>query len=310
MEWKGIFPALTTPFTVNDELDLPMFEKNLHAQVNAGVHGVIIGGSLGEASTLTTSEKEELIKFALRKVEAKIPVILNIAEASAKDALHQTALAKQWNADGLMLLPPMRYKADDRETIEYFKTVARSTDLPIMIYNNPIDYKIEVTLDMFEELAECKNITAVKESTRDVSNVTRMKNRFGDRYKILCGVDTIAMEELLLGADGWVAGLVNAFPNETAAVYELVRSGKIEEATKIYRWFMPLLELDIHPKLVQYIKLAQVQTGLGTEFVRAPRLVLEGEERKRILKVINDGIASRPSLPQNATTKNKSAAYA
>ena len=310
MEWKGIFPALTTPFTVNDELDLPMFEKNLHAQVNAGVHGVIISGSLGEASTLTTSEKEELIKFALRKVEAKIPVILNIAEASAKDALHQTALAKQWNADGLMLLPPMRYKADDRETIEYFKTVARSTDLPIMIYNNPIDYKIEVTLDMIEELAECKNITAVKESTRDVSNVTRMKNRFGDRYKVLCGVDTIAMEELLLGADGWVAGLVNAFPNETAAVYELVRSGKIEEATKIYRWFMPLLELDIHPKLVQYIKLAQVQTGLGTEFVRAPRLVLEGEERKRILKVINDGIASRPSLPQNATTKNKSAAYA
>ena len=310
MEWKGIFPALTTPFTVNDELDLPMFEKNLHAQVNAGVHGVIIGGSLGEASTLTTSEKEELIKFAMRKVEAKIPVILNIAEASAKDALRQTALAKQWNADGLMLLPPMRYKADDRETIEYFKTVARSTDLPIMIYNNPIDYKIEVTLDMFEELAECKNITAVKESTRDVSNVTRMKNRFGDRYKILCGVDTIAMEELMLGADGWVAGLVNAFPNETAAVYELVRSGKIEEATKIYRWFMPLLELDIHPKLVQYIKLAQVQTGLGTEFVRAPRLVLEGEERKRILKVINDGISSRPSLPQNATTKNKSAAYA
>ena len=280
MEWKGIFPALTTPFTVNDELDLPMFEKNLHAQINAGVHGVIIGGSLGEASTLTTSEKEELIKFALKKVEAKIPVILNIAEASAKDALHQTALAKQWNADGLMLLPPMRYKADDRETVEYFKTVARSVDLPIMIYNNPVDYKIEVTLDMFEELAECKNITAVKESTRDVSNVTRMKNRFGDRYKILCGVDTIAMEELLLGADGWVAGLVNAFPNETVAVYELVRSGKIEEATNIYRWFMPLLELDIHPKLVQYIKLAQVQTGLGTEYVRAPRLILEGEERK------------------------------
>jgi 4-hydroxy-tetrahydrodipicolinate synthase len=310
MEWKGIFPALTTPFTTNDELDLPMFEKNLHAQINAGVHGVIIGGSLGEASTLTTSEKEELIKFASKKVEARIPVILNIAEASAKDALQQAALAKQWNVNGLMLLPPMRYKADDRETVEYFKRVAKSTDLPIMIYNNPVDYKIEVTLDMFEELAECKNITAVKESTRDVSNVTRMKNRFEDRYKILCGVDTIAMEELLLGADGWVAGLVNAFPNETVAVYELVRSGNIEEATNIYRWFMPLLELDIHPKLVQYIKLAQAQTGLGTEYVRAPRLILEGEERKRILNVINDGIASRPALPQNAITKNKSTAYA
>jgi 4-hydroxy-tetrahydrodipicolinate synthase len=310
MEWKGIFPALTTPFTKYDELDLPMFEKNLQAQVDAGVHGIIIGGSLGEASTLTASEKEELIRLTLKKVGTGIPVILNIAEASTKDALLQTALAKLCNVHGLMLLPPMRYKADDRETVEYFKTVANSTDLPIMIYNNPVDYKIEVTLDMFEELAECKNITAVKESTRDVSNVTRMKNRFGDRYKILCGVDTIAMEELLLGADGWVAGLVNAFPNETVAVYELARLGKIEEAAAIYRWFMPLLELDIHPKLVQYIKLAQAQTGLGTEYVRAPRLVLEGEERKRILKIINDGIASRPSLPHNAAIKNKSAAYA
>jgi 4-hydroxy-tetrahydrodipicolinate synthase len=179
-----------------------------------------------------------------------------------------------------------------------------------MIYNNPVDYKIEVTLEMFEELAECKNINAVKESTRDVSNVTRMKNRFGDRYRILCGVDTIAMEELLLGADGWVAGLVNAFPDETVAVYELVRSRMIDEATNIYRWFMPLLELDIHPKLVQYIKLAQARTGLGTEYVRAPRLVLEGEERKRILKIIDDGIASRPTLPQTVSSKNKSAAYA
>jgi len=310
MEWKGIFPALTTPFTDNDELDLAMFVKNLRAQVDAGVHGVIIGGSLGEASTLTASEKEELISVALKTVRTRVPVILNIAEASTKDALQQAALGNQLHVQGLMLLPPMRYKADDRETVEYFKAVANSTDLPIMIYNNPVDYRIEVTLDMFEELSRCKNITAVKESTRDVSNVTRMKNRFGNRFKILCGVDTIAMEELLLGADGWVAGLVNAFPNETVAVYELTRSGKIEDATTIYRWFMPLLELDIHPKLVQYIKLAQAQTGLGTEYVRAPRLILEGEERKRILKIINDGITSRPSLPQNVSAKNKSAEYA
>lgn len=310
MEWRGIFPALTTPFTVNNELDLPMFEKNLDAQVSAGVHGVIIGGSLGEASTLTTSEKEQLINLALKKIRGTMPVILNIAEASTKDAVQQAALAKQWDAAGLMLLPPMRYKSDDRETVEYFKAVANSTDLPVMIYNNPVDYKVEVTCDMFEELAACNNINAVKESTRDVSNVTRMKNRFGDRYKILCGVDTIAMEELLLGADGWVAGLVNAFPNETAAIYELVRSGNIKEATTIYRWFMPLLELDIHPKLVQYIKLAQSQTGLGTEYVRAPRLMLEGEERQRILKIISDGIASRPSLPASVNAKNKTAAYA
>jgi 4-hydroxy-tetrahydrodipicolinate synthase len=165
-----------------------------------------------------------------------------------------------------------------------------------MIYNNPIDYKIEVTLDMFEELADNKNIQAVKESTRDVSNVTRMINRFGDRFKILCGVDTIAMEELMLGADGWVAGLVCAFPKETVAVYKLTKANKIAEALKIYRWFLPLLELDIHPKLVQYIKLAEQEVGLGSETVRAPRLTLTGEERERILKIIRDGVRTRPVL--------------
>jgi 4-hydroxy-tetrahydrodipicolinate synthase len=295
-EWKGIFPALTTPFTTNDQLDLQMFDMSLDAQLSAGVHGIIIGGSLGEASTLTVEEKRILVKFALEKAGKKLPVVLNIAESSTKEALQQLVLAEEWGVQGLMLLPPMRYKSDERETVEYFKTVANSTDLPIMIYNNPVDYKIEVTPDMFAELAACKNINAVKESTRDVSNVTRMKNRFGNRFKILCGVDTIAMEELLLGADGWVAGLVNAFPKETVAIYELVKSGRIEEATKIYRWFMPLLELDIHPKLVQYIKLAQAQTGLGTEFVRSPRLMLGGEERRKILKIIEDGIANRPSV--------------
>jgi 4-hydroxy-tetrahydrodipicolinate synthase len=156
----------------------------------------------------------------------------------------------------------MRYKSDHRETVTYFKTVANSTELPVMIYNNPVDYKIEVTLDMFAELTECKNIQAVKESTRDVTNVTRMLNRFGGRYKILCGVDTLAMEELLMGAHGWVAGLVCAFPVETMTVYNLVKAGRIKEAASVYRWFMPLLELDIHPKLVQYIKLAEAQEGI------------------------------------------------
>jgi len=223
-------------------------------------------------------------------------VIMNIAECTTADALKQAANAKKWGADGIMLLPPMRYKTDDRETISYFKAVARSTDLPIMIYNNPPDYKIDTRPEMFDELIECENITALKESSRDVTNLTRMKNRFGDRIKVLCGVDTLAMEELCLGADGWVAGLVDAFPNETTAIYNLVKAGKIEEATKIYRWFMPLLELDIHSKLVQYIKLAAKQTGIGTEYVRAPRLTLVGEERQRILKIINEAISKRPSL--------------
>ena len=188
------------------------------------------------------------------------------------------------------------YKTDDAETIQYFRTVAVSTAHPIMIYNNPVDYKIDTRPELFDKLLDCENITALKESSRDVTNLTRMKNRFGDRFKILCGVDTLAMEELCLGADGWVAGLVCAFPKETVAIYNLVQDGKIKEATAIYRWFMPLLELDIHSKLVQYIKLAAAETGIGSEFVRAPRLKLEGEERERILKVIREGIRTRPQL--------------
>ena len=301
-EWQGVFPALISAFTPDDQLDLSMFRTTLQSQVDAGVHGVILGGSLGEASTLTNEEKEQLVRFSLEYLSGKIPVILNIAESSTRDAIHQVALGMKWGVDGFMLLPPMRYKSDDRETVTYFKTVAAETDLPVMIYNNPVDYKINVTIDMFAELSESKNINAIKESTRDVTNVTRLINRFGDRFRILCGVDTLAMEELCLGAHGWVAGLVCAFPNETVAIYELVKKGKIEEAARIYRWFMPLLELDIHPKLVQYIKLAASKTGTGSEYVRAPRLALEGEERRQILEIIHDGLASRPAINRNTLT--------
>jgi dihydrodipicolinate synthase/N-acetylneuraminate lyase len=300
IEWKGIFPALTTPFTANDELDEFMFEKNLLAQADAGVHGIVLGGSLGEASTITGEEKETICKNAIEIINGRMPVILNIAEGSMKEAIAQIKNAESWGVNGLMLLPPMRYKTDHRETVNWFRSIAGSTELPIMIYNNPVDYKCEVTCDMFEELLDCKNIQAVKESTRDVSNVTRMRNRFGERYKILCGVDTLAMEELLMGADGWVAGLVCAFPIETVALYDLIKSGKINEAKKLYRWFMPLLELDIHPKLVQYIKLAQSLTALGTEYVRSPRLVLEGEEREQVLNRIEEAIAKRPQLVMKA----------
>jgi 4-hydroxy-tetrahydrodipicolinate synthase len=295
--WKGVYPALTTKFTEDGKLDLELFEKNLYEQIDAGIDGIVLGGTLGESSVLSTQEKEKLVKYAIEKVKGKIPVILNIAEGSTREALQQSQYAKNWRVDGLMVLPPMRYKSDYRETVQWFKTIANDTDLPIMIYNNPIDYKTLITLDMFNELKECKNILAIKESTRDVTNVTRLRNRFGDRYKILCGVDTLAMEELCLGADGWVAGLVCAFPKETVAIYRLVKAGRLEEAAKIYRWFMPLLEMDIHPKLVQYIKLAEKKTGIGSETVRAPRLTLEGNEREAILKIINDGIASRPKLP-------------
>ncbi|MFN7408098.1 MAG: dihydrodipicolinate synthase family protein [Cyclobacteriaceae bacterium] len=294
--WQGVYPALTTKFTPDDKLDLPLFEKNLRAQLDAGVQGVILGGTLGEASVLTADEKFSLVRFAVEKVHGKVPVVMNIAEGSTREAVKLAHEAERCGASGLMMLPPMRYKSDHRETVAYYKAVANSTALPIMVYNNPVDYKVEVTLDMFAELAECTNIQAVKESTRDVSNVTRMINRFGDRFKILCGVDTIAMEEIMLGAHGWVAGLVCAFPRETVAVFQLTKAGKIQEALTIYRWFLPLLELDIHPKLVQYIKLAEQEAGLGSEHVRAPRLPLEGEERERILRIIREGIRHRPAL--------------
>lgn len=297
VDWKGVMPAVTTKFTDNDELDLNMFEKNIQAQLEAGVHGIILGGTLGEASTLTDNEKRTLVREAVRIVNGSVPVIINIAEQTTKAAIDAARKAEEDGASGLMMLPPMRYKADDRETVVYYKAVANSTSLPIMVYNNPVDYGIEVTLDMFEQLIECPNIEAVKESTRDLSNITRLKNRFGDRIKILSGVDTLALESIFMGADGWVAGLVCAFPAETVAIYELAKAGRSEEALSIYRWFLPLLELDINTKLVQNIKLAEVATGIGTENVRAPRLPLIGEERQGVLSIIEKGIQTRPTLP-------------
>ncbi len=295
--WQGIYPALLTPFTVDDQIDYPLFQINLAAQIAAGVDGIIIGGSLGEASTLTAAEKAEFLNYSVKSVNGKIPVIINVAEQSTKVAISMALEAERLGADGIMLLPPLKYKADNEEVLTYFKAVASAIKLPILIYNNPVDYGIKVSVEMFEELVPFTNIQAVKESTRDLPNITHMINRFGDRFKILGGVDTICLESLMLGAHGLVAGLVDAFPRETVAMYKLVKAKRYDEAVAIYRWFMPLLELDIHPKLVQYIKLAATAEGIGSEYVRAPRLILKGEERERILKIITDALATRPQLP-------------
>lgn len=296
VDWKGVYPAITTKFNENGSLDLQTFEKNLLKQIDAGIHGIVLGGTLGEASTLKNDEKLQLVEKTLELVEDKIPVILNIAEQTTVAGVNAARNAQKNGASGLMVLPPMRYRADNRETVEFFKEIASSTDLPIMIYNNPIDYGIEVTLDMFEELTEYENIQAVKESTRYVTNVTKMINRFSDRFKIMCGVDTLALESLFMGAHGWVAGLVCAFPYETVAIYNLVREKKYDDALKIYRWFMPLLELDIHPKLVQNIKLAEAATDIGTEHVRKPRLKLFGKERDHVQNIINEALEKRHKI--------------
>ncbi|MEL0275245.1 MAG: dihydrodipicolinate synthase family protein [Flavobacteriaceae bacterium] len=294
--WKGVMPAITTQFSLSGELDLKTLTKNLNAQVNAGASGIILGGTLGEASTLTAVEKAQLVQTTLKEVGEKVAVVLNIAEQSTQDAIAAAKSAQAQGAHGLMLLPPMRYKATDRETVAYFDEIAKATTLPIMIYNNPVDYKIEVTLDMFDALKGNPNINAVKESTRDITNVTRMRNRFNDRFAILCGVDTLAVEALMMGADGWVAGLVDAFPQETCAIYHYIKQGEFDKALSINRWFMPLLELDISPQLVQNIKLCEVATGLGTGHVRPPRLPLIGEEEKRVLAIIQQGMNSRPDV--------------
>lgn len=297
VKWKGVYPAVTTKFTSNGDLDLEAFIKNIIFQVESGVNGIIIGGSLGESSTLTHAERLKLAVEALKSVGSEVDIILNIAEGSTRQAIKLAQEAEKIGVHGLMLLPPMMYKPTEQEVADFFKAVAQSTNLPIMLYNNPVDYKIEVTMGILDQLMSLDNIQAIKESTRDISNVTRLINRYGDRIKILCGVDTLAMEELLMGADGWVAGLVDAFPRETVAIYRLVKAGRIDEALQIYRWFLPILELDINPQLVQNIKLAEVMTGIGTEHVRPPRHVLVGDERKRVIGILEEGLKTRPELP-------------
>lgn len=293
--WTGVYPAVTTKFKESGELDIPAFIKNIEFQIESGVAGIIIGGSLGESSTLSNDEKVELVK-SLQPYREQVPVIMNIAESSTVNAVEAAKQAESNGADGLMLLPPLLYKADADETVEYFKTVAEATSLPILLYNNPVDYKIEITVPMFEKLKDVPNIEAVKESTRDLTNITRLRNALGHRFKILGGVDTICLESLLLGGDGLVAGLVCAFPKETVVLYELAKAGKIDEALELYRWFMPLFEMDIHAKLVQYIKLCEVYTGIGTEYVRAPRKMITGTEREAIIATIEHALANRPKF--------------
>ncbi|TNE53118.1 MAG: dihydrodipicolinate synthase family protein [Bacteroidetes bacterium] len=296
--WEGVYPAVLTMFKANGSLDIPEYQKNIRFQMESGVHGVILGGSLGESSTLTHPERMDLLKATLELTRGKIPAIVNIAEGATGNAIKLAEQAEKNGADGLMVLPPMMYKATEAETVHYFRTIAQSTSLPILVYNNPVDYKIDITPDMFADMLDLSNIEAVKESTRDISNVTRLRTRFGNRLKIMCGVDTLCLEELLMGADGLVAGLVDAFPRETVVLYHLAKQGRIEEARKIYNWFLPILELDISPQLVQNIKLAAVMTGIGTEHLRPPRQPLQGTERQRVIDLIQRGLDTRPEMPE------------
>ena len=296
VDWKGIYPALTTQFRKDESLDLPATMGHVEALLEAGVHGLVMLGTLGEGTSLTREEKIELLEATVKLSAGRVPVLAGVAEFTTSQACDLAAAGEGVGVDGLMVLPAMVYKADRRETLTHYRKVAASTDLPVMVYNNPVSYDVDITPEMFAELADEEKLVAIKESSDDVRRITELRNEVGDRYRLFCGVDDLALESLVMGADGWLAGLVNAFPRETVRIWELVQDGQLERAREIYRWFAPLLRLDTHVKLVQYIKLANAECGLGTETVRLPRLALEGEERARVLAVIRQGIQTRPDL--------------
>lgn len=295
--WKGVLPAVTTKFHEDFSIDRARTKKNIEAQIEAGVDGIIVCGSLGEASTLSLDEKLEVLDVAVVAAHGRVPVLLTIAENSTLDGCRQVERAAKHGAAGCMVLPGLRYLSDRRETLHHFRTIAKASPLPLMVYNNPLAYGVDMTPDMFAEIADEPKFVAIKESCGDVRRVTELINAVGERYAILCGVDNLAMEAMLMGAHGWVAGLVCAFPHETVAIYRLVQAGRIGEARAIYRWFAPLLALDVSPKLVQNIKLAEAIVGLGTEPVRPPRLPLAGEERKAVQALICKALETRPALP-------------
>jgi 4-hydroxy-tetrahydrodipicolinate synthase len=294
VKWTGVYPAAITHFRPDQSLDLAATMKHVDVMIASGIHGLIMLGTVGENCSLEYGEKLEVLRTTVQHVKKRIPVLSGVAEYTTPLACRFAADAQKAGVDGLMVLPPMVYKTDARETLTHFRAVARSTPLPILIYNNPVSYGVDIRPELFVELATEPTLVAIKESSENPRRITDIINLCGNRYQLLCGVDDLAFESFLLGARGWVSGLVNAFPRENRLMWDLLEAGKITEAREIYRWYMPLLHLDTHVKLVQYIKLAVQECGLGSELTRSPRLPLEGEERERILGVIRKSIQNRP----------------
>jgi 4-hydroxy-tetrahydrodipicolinate synthase len=293
--WHGVFPAVTTQFKSDQSLDLAATAAHIEKLIAAGVHGLIMLGTVGENCSLEYAEKLEVLKTAVRQAERRVPVLSGVAECTTAVACRYAADAQKAGASGLMVLPAMVYKSDPRETIAHFRAVAKASDLAIMCYNNPVSYGVDITPAMFADLADEPKFVAIKESSENVRRITDLANACGNRYQLLCGVDDLVLESIVLGATGWVSGLVNAFPAENRLLWDLAMAGRWDEARAVYRWYTPLLHLDTHIKLVQYIKLAMAETGLGSESVRAPRLPLAGEERERILAIIRQAIKTRPT---------------
>jgi 4-hydroxy-tetrahydrodipicolinate synthase len=297
VNWHGVFPAVCTQFHADDSLNVPATLAHVDALLAAGVHGLVMMGSVGENTALAPEEKNELLKATVAHVRKRVPVLTGVAEYTTAGACRWAAGAAKLGADGLMVLPPMVYKTDDRETAAHFRAVAGASDLPIMVYNNPPAYKVDIGPELFAELADEPKFACIKESSDNPRRITDIINLTGDRYAIFAGVDDLVVECFALGAVGWVSGLVNAFPYENRLLWDLLRAGNWKEALAVYRWYTPLLHLDTHMKLVQYIKLAAAECGYGTERCRPPRLPIVGAEREHVLKLIRTAIATRPANP-------------
>jgi len=296
IDWQGVFPALMTEFKADGALDLEATQRHIQSCMDAGVEGLVMLGTLGENPSLTPDEKEQVLRAAVETADGKIPVLTGVAEYTTAFGIEFTKRAERAGCAGLMVLPCMVYQQDATEAVNHFRTLANATDLPIMIYNNPVAYKVDLKPRDFTTLSDVENIVAVKESSHDSRRITDMFNEVGDRYTIFCGVDDLVLENVLFGAKGWVCGMVNTFPKEAVRLFELARAGKVDEAYALYKWFMPLLHLDVDVKLVQMIKLANQMTGEGSEVVRAPRLILSGEERAMVEGVVNHALETRPNL--------------
>lgn len=296
IDWKGVFPAATTQFFDDESLDIDATQRTFDNLINDGVHGLIVLGTCGENNSLTAEEKITVISAAREVASGRVPVLSGVSEFTTRSACDYAKKAEEIGLDGLMVLPAMVYNANRREVLTHYRTVANATALPIMVYNNPVTYKIDMTVDMMKELAEVPNILAIKESTEDTRRITDLYNEFDQRFTIFCGVDDIALESIMLGTTGWISGLTSAFPRESVALFKLAEQGRYGEALEIYRWFMPLLHLDTIPTLVQCIKLSEQICGRGSEMVRPPRLKLVGAEREHVIEVTETAIENRPDL--------------
>ncbi|MFO0899656.1 MAG: dihydrodipicolinate synthase family protein [Pirellulales bacterium] len=294
--WRGIFPAATTQFRSDQSLDLPATLAHLDQLLAAGIDGLIMLGTVGENCSLEPAEKLEVLRATVDHVAGRVPVLTGVAEYTTAMACRYAAEAERIGLAGLMVLPCMVYKSDARETMAHFRTVAAASGLPIMVYNNPVSYHVDITPEMFCELADEPRLVAIKESSENVRRITDLVNACGDRYVLFGGVDDLALESQMLGAQGWISGLVNAFPRESRRMWDLGAAGKWDEAREIYRWYTPLLHLDTHVKLVQYIKLVMQECGIGNELTRAPRLPIVGAERERILQLVRAAKETRPKL--------------